>query len=109
MVKVHGSKVTPPLASAAAPNRASMNNVEALSDPGTKVKVTGLSTIPGSTISGWKTVPFRIVNCGGNESSKAVTVVLFRGTVALIFRRSPVPPEQANSTNKLINTSTATT
>ena len=103
MVKVHEPKVTPPPASAAEPNLASMNNVEVVSGPRTKVNVTGLLPIPG-----WKTAPFGIVKCGGNKPSKVVTVTLFRGTVALIFRLSPVPPEQAHSPNELMSTSTVT-
>ena len=102
-VKVHEPKVTPPLANAAEPNLASVNNVVVVPDERTKVKATGLLPIPGL-----KTDPSGIVNCGGNDPSKAVTLLLFRGTVALILRLSPVPPEQANSPNALISTSTTT-
>jgi hypothetical protein len=102
-VKIHEPKVTPPPTIAVEPNLARMNIVEVLLDDRKKVKVTGL--LP---IAGLKTDPSGIVNCGGNDPSKARTLAPFRGTVALILRRSPVPPEQANSANELISTSTAT-
>ena len=101
--KVTVPKVTPPLAKAAEPNLASVNNVVIVPDEGMKVNATGLLPIPGS-----KTDPSGIVNCGGNDPSKATTLLLFRGAVARILRLSPVPPEQANSPNALISTSTAT-
>src|SRR5215470_15450410 len=53
------------------------------------------------------TVPFGMVNCGGNDPSRATILALFRSTGALRVRLCPVPP-QANSPNALTSTSTAT-
>ena len=101
-VKVHEPKVTPPVAIAAEPNLDRTNVVEVVPDVRINVNDTGLVPIPIL-----KTEPSGMVNCGGNDPSRATTLVLFRGTVALILRFSPVP-EQANRTNELIIASTAT-